>query len=90
MKYVMSISSIKSFLSPSMRREWIEMSLHSCTSMYLRSPSMRREWIEIDKGTSTAVHLLTSPSMRREWIEMINQSICGNVNLVSLHAEGVD
>ena len=34
-------------LSPSMRREWIEMS-HCCRVLaFPLSPSMRREWIEI-------------------------------------------
>ena len=35
-------------LSPSMRREWIEMSITSEIVTPFESPSMRREWIEID------------------------------------------
>ena len=34
--------------SPSMRREWIEMSITSEIVTPFESPSMRREWIEID------------------------------------------
>ena len=33
--------------SPSMRREWIEMTSSAGTQGTLGSPSMRREWIEI-------------------------------------------
>ena len=57
-------------LSPSMRREWIEIPLwrYCCDSS--ESPSMRREWIEINL-TRIIKHLLfSSPSMRREWIEI--------------------
>ena len=35
--------------SPSMRREWIEISSFKKTSVQKPSPSMRREWIEIDR-----------------------------------------
>ena len=34
--------------SPSMRREWIEMTNGVCKEMAIRSPSMRREWIEME------------------------------------------
>ena len=34
-------------LSPSMRREWIEMIPPRSETGTLQSPSMRREWIEI-------------------------------------------
>ena len=41
-------------LSPSIRREWIEI-IKLITSMYkLMSPSIRREWIEIN-GTESAI-----------------------------------
>ena len=33
--------------SPSMRREWIEISISRSDLPLKRSPSMRREWIEI-------------------------------------------
>ena len=34
-------------MSPSMRREWIEISVLSIPILLPKSPSMRREWIEI-------------------------------------------
>ena len=34
-------------MSPSMRREWIEMTFSQHFWMSRQSPSMRREWIEI-------------------------------------------
>ena len=34
-------------LSPSMRREWIEMNIQTVSEKPSMSPSMRREWIEI-------------------------------------------
>ena len=34
-------------MSPSMRREWIEMYQDYTTLISMLSPSMRREWIEI-------------------------------------------
>ena len=35
------------FVSPSMRREWIEMRCGESGKILRRSPSMRREWIEM-------------------------------------------
>ena len=56
--------------SPSMRREWIEISIQPITvPPFLASPSMRREWIEMKSSTSIRI-ASSSPSMRREWIEM--------------------
>ena len=38
-------------MSPSMRREWIEiLQLYSVLTIRQGSPSMRREWIEMDKA----------------------------------------
>ena len=37
-----------------------------------------------------SVSLKVSPSMRREWIEIIQLTVVVNIQLVSLHAEGVD
>ena len=56
--------------SPSMRREWIEISEYlrlrlACNS----SPSMRREWIEMFLSRLRSDYYV-SPSMRREWIEI--------------------
>ena len=63
----------RSCTSPSMRREWIEMSGMKIIPASMKSPSMRREWIEIWDSYADK-HCLLSPSMRREWIEM--QSEC--------------
>ena len=38
----------KSVTSPSMRREWIEISFVNFVVEFLMSPSMRREWIEME------------------------------------------
>ena len=56
--------------SPSMRREWIEMSRLEIYRQSKKSPSMRREWIEM---LPFRLHYMisSSPSMRREWIEML-------------------
>ena len=56
-------------VSPSMRREWIEISFVNFVVEFLMSPSMRREWIEISKRTAEH-NRGESPSMRREWIEI--------------------
>ena len=52
---------------------------------------MRREWIEIEFLHTILAFCGRSPSMRREWIEIpsVSRQI-KYVNLVSLHAEGVD
>ena len=78
--------------SPSMRREWIEISVR--TPEYhtaFRSPSMRREWIEMLSLSRYVRIPARSPSMRREWIEMtvFFKKIVVR-HMVSLHAEGVD
>ena len=58
--------------SPSMRREWIEISTGQLKFGYIyKSPSMRREWIEIIPKLRAAATITQSPSMRREWIEML-------------------
>ena len=62
-------------MSPSMRREWIEISSLSCVASWIRkSPSMRREWIEMLSRCPGAC-VSKSPSMRREWIEMMGVTI---------------
>ena len=50
---------------------------------------MRRVWIEIHQA-ETPQHLFQSPSMRRVWIEMSFQKSKQDLNIVTLHAEGVD
>ena len=48
MKYRYHFQRYGSYLSPSMRREWIEMVVVTCViTVISMSPSMRREWIEI-------------------------------------------
>ena len=47
MKYQPNQLIVTGDLSPSMRREWIEMSIFFLTISSVSSPSMRREWIEI-------------------------------------------
>ena len=78
-------------VSPSMRREWIEIHSPPTDAAYAsRSPSMRREWIEIIKLITSMYKLIRSPSMRREWIEIFPTILQKFGNFVSLHAEGVD
>ena len=48
MKYFTSLIPISTQASPSMRREWIEMTTNPLQILLHMSPSMRREWIEID------------------------------------------
>ena len=62
-------------MSPSMRREWIEMLCLRPSNMGTVSPSMRREWIEIAQPGRRGSAALRSPSMRREWIEISNRMI---------------
>ena len=76
-------------MSPSTRREWIEMELFDVAFVLFTSPSTRREWIEI----ATAIKITVfekSPSTRREWIEIFSKSMSSHIKPVSLHAEGVD
>ena len=77
-------------MSPSMRREWIEMFKTFNVTHLSMSPSMRREWIEIASMFVLDCTLDESPSMRREWIEIGYLLAIVIQTLVSLHAEGVD
>ena len=43
-------------LSPSMRREWIEMCAAIMYAHSYLSPSMRREWIEMDRRRGKRSH----------------------------------
>ncbi len=47
MKFQIYLEQIGCHMSPSMRREWIEISVLSTQCQLRKSPSMRREWIEI-------------------------------------------
>ena len=90
MKSDADVESIIDILSPSTRREWIEMlPIRESRQPHRQSPSTRREWIEIATFT-VAVNDYMSPSTRREWIEIsLSATLCGLDN-VSLHTEGVD
>ena len=77
-------------MSPSIRREWIEMTENTRTTTTGWSPSIRREWIEIPVRTLTAAFWVLSPSIRREWIEIVHMHNTQTYELVSLHTEGVD
>ena len=79
----------KFHVSPSTRREWIEIGTDSCKNSVRASPSTRREWIEMSSAPSV-VTLVESPSTRREWIEMSYVWRSEDVFPVSLHTEGVD
>ena len=90
MKYLPELVKRSLTLSPSMRREWIEMiPPRSETGTLQMSPSMRREWIEIP-FRKFQQRIFVSPSMRREWIEIPNADRLPHSRFVSLHAEGVD
>ena len=53
MKYLPELVKRSLTLSPSMRREWIEMiPPRSETGTLQMSPSMRREWIEISSNVT--------------------------------------
>ena len=70
LKYLISAGVAKIQLSPSTRREWIEMALSTPARRTERSPSTRREWIEIALCVNGFCIIDTSPSTRREWIEI--------------------
>ena len=77
-------------VSPSMRREWIEILPPGHPQKdQIWSPSMRREWIEMFRSFADGCGRW-SPSMRREWIEMVLHPSWMRSEWVSLHAEGVD
>ena len=57
-------------MSPSIRREWIEMIDFKVLPKICWSPSIRREWIEMTVSKTIGGFHGKSPSIRREWIEM--------------------
>ena len=90
MKFTPPRSPAHLLSSPSMRREWIEITDIVTRTRAGESPSMRREWIEMVYVKEEFLHMKRSPSMRREWIEIqFCRKIVKNYQ-VSLHAEGVD
>ena len=70
LKYRLFKAIVLCGLSPSTRREWIEIHHRNITrSCIAWSPSTRREWIEMLLRTTCGM-CQKSPSTRREWIEM--------------------
>ena len=79
-------------MSPSARREWIEIFFfgRDLTDGSDESPSARREWIEIAPALRGLAGAGASPSARREWIEMLALVCSSSATSVSLREEGVD
>ena len=77
-------------MSPSMRREWIEISnehdLHQTANSL---PPCGGSGLKYLSGYLRG-RRQQSPSMRREWIEIADFAKDAFENMVSLHAEGVD
>ena len=82
--------SIAAAMSPSMRREWIEMTLWRQLDLTKSSPSMRREWIEIVSLASFTIASASLPPCGGSGLKCYLFSAQNLINLVSLHAEGVD
>ena len=77
-------------LSPSMRREWIEMySLHGYSRDRSGLPPCGGSGLKYLHGGPFR-SVCRSPSMRREWIEICPKEERTWEHTVSLHAEGVD
>ena len=70
LKYMKHIGDIEQNMSPSVWREWIEISQNQNWKILTMSPSVWREWIEISGVYSQAISFLLSPSVWREWIEI--------------------
>ena len=61
MKLLISQKTLSKIWSPSMRREWIEMTESSFPApAQVRSPSMRREWIEMQVVKSSWLSRIVS------------------------------
>jgi len=61
------------FLSPSVRKVWIEICIAAEDSLNAGSPSVRKVWIEMYLKKNAAAPD-PSPSVRKVWIEMFNTS----------------
>ena len=61
-------------LSPSAKREWIEILKNRFKRPKYASPSAKREWIEISI-LEIATLVTPSPSAKREWIEIVSASL---------------
>ena len=78
-------------LSPSMRREWIEMQkLADFYGVTTGLPPCGGSGLKFVVYSPVTQLQQLSPSMRREWIEICVPYTTPNRILVSLHAEGVD
>ena len=69
MKYMCDALLLTYYMSPSTRREWIEIAEYLFPVLRFESPSTRREWIEMGRWRAVLRHA-QSPSTRREWIEI--------------------
>ncbi len=76
--------------SPSMRREWIEMTLCQMLYQLHMSPSMRREWIEICKFKQCYTKHFCLPPCGGSGLKYTDSEEFFHLKRVSLHAEGVD
>ena len=90
LKFPVKLELVDPWKSPSMRREWIEISERS-------NANCRRTGLPPCGGSGLKCRIYGlaqqyrgSPSMRREWIEIQFLRTNGKISTVSLHAEGVD
>ena len=78
-------------MSPSMRREWIEILWCAIGNIApVVSPSMRREWIEITCSSTKHGTFAGLPPCGGSGLKFNNCTYCISTLVVSLHAEGVD
>ena len=77
-------------VSPSMRREWIEMNQRIQCDFPDKSPSMRREWIEIIHFMQTPPNTTGLPPCGGSGLKFRDGNQLVDGKRVSLHAEGVD
>ena len=76
--------------SPSTRREWIEIILHSASRTRSWSPSTRREWIEMIVAQRVEDFRYRLPPHGGSGLKSLD-GLAESVNeTVSLHTEGVD
>ena len=90
MKYTNALCHLLSDLSPSMRREWIEILGDRTAHRLFQSPSMRREWIEIFFRRPEKCVELGLPPCGGSGLKFDMDSPDFSRSVVSLHAEGVD
>ena len=77
--------------SPSMRREWIEITNSAVRiSADTKSPSMRREWIEMYADYEPLHNYDSLPPCGGSGLKLFHMKQMFHVKQVSLHAEGVD